>query len=231
VTTDLAALAAAVRSARRDLDRLAGRAQQVAKDGMAAEADITRLAERVELCASTAALLTRIGEEAQETAREMFNDLATRALRDIFGDEFSFCLVPGESGGQVSLEPVIRSSYDGEVIETPVLEARGGGMAVVVGFVLQLVMVLLTPAARKILFLDETFAFVSESYTDRLAEFIARVARGQGVQIVMITHDRTFAQYADVKVRLVLGADGVTRVFEGESELCQAEALSPSPAG
>jgi DNA repair exonuclease SbcCD ATPase subunit len=220
--TDLASLATAVRATRRDLDRQAGRAQQVARAWERAEADIGRLTDRVELCASTAALLTRIGEEAQESAREMFDDLATRALQDIFGDEFSFRLVPGEAGGQVTLEPVIRSEHDGEVIETPVLEARGGGMAVVVGFVLQLVMVLLTPSARKILFLDETFAFVSESYTDRLAEFIAKVARTKGVQVVMITHDRTFAQYADVKVRLVLGPDGVTRVFEGESELWRA---------
>jgi DNA repair exonuclease SbcCD ATPase subunit len=220
VATDLAALATAVRSTRRDLDRQAGRAQQVAKAGQQAEADIKRHLERAELCACTAALLTRIGEEAQESAREMFDDLATRALRDIFGDEFSFRLVPGETGGQVTLEPVIRSEYDGEVIETPVLEARGGGMAVVVGFVLQLVMVLLTPAARKILFLDEPFVFVSESFIDRLAEWIARVSRSRGVQIVMITHDRTFAQYADVKVRLVLGPGGVTQVYEGESELC-----------
>ena len=219
--TDLAGLTAAVQATRRSLDREAGRAQQVALAWQRAEEDIERLTERVELYAKTAALLTRIGEEAQESARAMFDDLATRALQDIFGDEFSFRLVPGEAGGQVTLEPVIRSVYDGEVIETPVLDARGGGMAVVVGFVLQLVMVLLTPGARKILFLDETFAFVSESYTDRLAEFIAKVARGRGVQIVMITHDRTYAQYADVKVRLVLGPGGVTQVFEGESELCR----------
>ena len=217
--TDLASLATAVQVTRRDLDRQAGRAQQVAKSWQAAEQDIARLTERTELYAKTAALLTAIGEEAQESARAMFDDLATRALQDIFGDEFSFRLVPGETGGQVSLEPVIRSEYDGEVIETPVLEARGGGMAVVVGFVLQLVMVLLTPGARKILFLDETFTFVSESYTDRVAEFIAKIARSRDIQIVMITHDRTFAQYADVRVRLVLGPGGVTQVFEGESEL------------
>lgn len=229
--TSLAELSAAVLATRRDLDRQAGRAQHVVAEGKRAEADIARLTERVALCAGTAALLTRIGEEAQESAREMFDDLATRALQDIFGDEFSFRLVPGEAGGQVSLEPVIRSEYNGEVIETPVLDARGGGMAVVVGFVLQLVMVLLTPGARKILFLDETFAFVSESYTDRLAEFIAKVARGKGVQVVMITHDRTFAQYADVKVRLVLGPGGVTQVYEGESELWLASLRRTRVAG
>lgn len=227
--TDLISLATAVRATRRGLDRQAGRAQQVAKDGHAAEADIARLEERTELYARTAALLTSIGEEAQENARSMFEDLATRALQVIFGEEFSFCLLAGESGGQVTLEPVIRSSYDGEVVETPVLDARGGGMAVVVGFVLQLVMVMLTPSAAKILFLDETFAFVSESFTDRVAEFVAEVAQRTGVQVVMITHDRAYAQYADVKVRLALGPGGVTQVYEGESELCRP--TRPVPPG
>lgn len=216
--TDLAALATAVQATRQSLDRQAGRAQQVAKAGKQAEADIAREEELTGVYAETAALLTRIGEEAQESARQMFEDLATRALQVIFGEELSFRLVPGEAGGQVTLEPVIRSQYGGQVIETGVLDARGGGMAVVVGFVLQLVMVLKTPHVRKVLFLDEAFRFVSDSYIDRLGEFLAEVAARTGVQVFMITHDRALTQYADVRVRLALGQDGVTQVFEGESE-------------
>jgi DNA repair exonuclease SbcCD ATPase subunit len=218
MTTDVAALAAGVQARRRDLDRQAGRAQQVAKAGKQAEADIARLEERAGLYAKVAALLTTIGEERQESARKMFEDLATLALRDIFGEELSFRLLPGESGGQVTLEPVIRSVHDGEVLETAVLDARGGGMVQVVAFVLRLVMVLLTPGVAKVLFLDETFRFVSESFTDRLGEFLRKVTDRQGMQITMITHDPAFAQYADVRVRLALGPGGVTQVYEGESE-------------
>jgi DNA repair exonuclease SbcCD ATPase subunit len=218
VTADVDALAAAVRARRRDLDRQAGRAQQVALAGKACEAEIARLEREADVNAKAAALLTSIGEEAQETARAMFEDLATRALQVIFGEEHQFLLLPGESGGQAALEPVIRSSYGGQVLETPVLEARGGGMAVVVGFILRLVMVLLTPDARKILFLDESFTFVSESYTGRLAEFLAEIAGRTGVQIVLITHDRAYAEHADARVRLVLGPDGMTQVRLGESE-------------
>jgi DNA repair exonuclease SbcCD ATPase subunit len=93
-------------------------------------------------------------------------------------------------------------------------------MAAVTGFALQLVMVLLDSRSRKILFLDESFGFVSEAYVDRVAEFLREVTRS-AVQIVMITHNRVFAQYADVRVRLALGPDGLTQVFEGETELCR----------
>jgi hypothetical protein len=218
VTTDLAAVAAAVQAARRGLDRQAGRAQQVAKEGIRAEAEIERLEGLAELCAKTSALLTRIGEAAQESARQMFEDLTTRALQDIFGEELSFHLVPGEAAGQVTLEPVIRSQYDGEVLETGLLDARGVGMAVVVGFVLQLVMVIKSPRAGKVLFLDESFAFVSASYRRPLARFLREVADRSGVQVVMSTHDPVYAEEADVLVRLALGPDKVTQVFEGESE-------------
>lgn len=216
--TDLAALADAVQATRRNLDRQAGRAQQVAEAGLAAEAEIARLEDLAGVCARTAALLTTIGEERQESARQAFEDLATRALRDIFGEDLSFHLVPGETGGQVTLEPVIRSEFGGEVLETSVLDARGVGMAVVVGFVLRLVMVLLSPQARKVLFLDETFAFVSASYRCQLARFLREVAGENGAQVVMITHDPVYTEEADVLVRLALGPDKVTRVFEGESE-------------
>lgn len=216
--TDLAALAAAVQATRRDLDRQAGRAQQVARAGKRAEAEIARCEEMAGVYAMTAALLTRIGEKAQESARQMFEDLTTRALRAIFGGDLSFHLVPGETGGQVTLEPVIRSEFGGEVLETGVLGARGVGMAVVIGFVLRLVMVILTPGVRKILFLDETFAFVGASYRRSLACFLREVAGENGVQVFMITHDPVYAEEADVLVRLVLGPDKVTQVYEGESE-------------
>lgn len=233
LTADVRSLAEQVRARRRQLDREAGRAQQVVKDGKAAEAEIARLAAEADRHAKAGALLTRIGEQRQETARLQFEQLATQALQVIFGEGLSFHFQAGESGGQATLEPVIRSMYGDTEIETPVLDARGGGLAAVTGFVLRLVMVLLTPHVRKVLFLDETFSFVGESYTGRLAEFLRQVADSTGVQVVMITHDSVYAQYADVKIRLVPGAGGRTQVIVGESELCRCRrrARLPSSTG
>jgi hypothetical protein len=218
VTTDVAALAAQVRSTRQHLDREAGRAWQVGQAWQAVEAEIATLEELAAQYARVAALLTTVGEEAQETARGRFEALATRALRHVFGENLSFGLVAGESGGQATLEAVIRSDYGGTITETPVLTARGGGMAAVTGFVMRLVMLLLTPGVRRILFLDESFGFVSESYVPRVASLLRDVADQAGVQVVLATHNPVFAQYADSRVRLALGDDGVTQVFENEVE-------------
>lgn len=216
--SDLDALCATARQLRQRVEREAGQAEQVARQGKAAEAEVARLTEEVERYLKVQTLLTTVGEEAQESARGQVEGLATRALQVIFGPELSFHLVPGERGGQATLDLMIRSDYGGSVTETPVLEARGGGMAAVVGFVLRLVVLLLTDGARRFLALDETFTHVSESYAGAVAEFLREVADKAGVQLLLVTHSPVYADYADAKVRLVLGPDGVTQVYEGESE-------------
>lgn len=215
---DLEALCLAARQRRQQAEREAGQAEQVARQGKAAEAEVAHLEAAVELHQKVQALLTSVGEEAQESARAQVEGLATQALQVIFGPELSFHLVPGERGGQATLDLMIRSDYGGTVTETPVLEARGGGIAAVVGFVLRLVVLLLTDEVRRFLALDETFVHVSDSYAAAVAEFLREVADKARVQLLLITHSPVYADYADVRVRLVLGPDGVTRVYEGETE-------------
>lgn len=212
-------LAHLVRQARQEVDRDSGRALQVAQQGKALEADLARLGEQAELYARVAALFTTVGEQAQETARHQFEALATHALQAIFGPGLSFHLLPGETGGQATLEAVIRSVHEGgAVIETPALSARGGGMVAVTGFICQLVMVLLTPGARNVLFLDETFAHVPVANRENVARFLREIVDRAKVQIVMATHDPVYAEFADSVVRFAPGADGHTRVFAGEAE-------------
>jgi DNA repair exonuclease SbcCD ATPase subunit len=219
ILEDSADLLAAVQRRRQQLERQVGQAEQLAVQISEAEAEVGRHRAVSELNARAAVLLTTIGEEAQETARGKVEELATRALQVIFGAQHSFRLEPGERGGQATLEMIIRSEYgDGEVIETGVLEARGGGMAAVVSFVLRLVVLLLTPDVANVLFLDESFAHVSARYEGRVAEFAAEVARKARVQLVLITHSPAFSDYADQAVRLELNDGGVTVVHKGESE-------------
>jgi hypothetical protein len=208
-----------VRRRRPLLDCQAGQAEQLAAQISATESELAGYRALAELNARAGALLTTIGEETQEVARGKVQELATRALQVIFGPEHEFLLKPGERGGQATLELLVRTQYPGgAVIETGVLEARGGGMAAVVGYVLRLVVLLLTPDLDNVLFLDESFGHVSARYEGRVAEFMAEVARKAGVQQLLITHSPTYADYADQAVRLELNEAGVTVVHRGESE-------------
>lgn len=216
--TDLDELTTRVRARRSELDRRTGEALSLARRGQAAEWEAELLAGELETYERVCGVLTRIGETEQADAQRQIEELVTRALQVIFGEELSFKLVPRVLRDQAALDFVLVSSYGGTVIETPVMEARGGGMAAVVGFVLRLVVLLLTPGARRFLALDESFAHVSASYEPRVAEFLREVADKAGVQLLLITHSSAYSDLADARYRLVLGPDGVTRVHAGESE-------------
>jgi ABC-type uncharacterized transport system YnjBCD ATPase subunit len=219
-------LAAQVRAARSQVDREAGEARAIGTAGLAATARVAELQEAVELHERVMQALTRVGEERQDHAQRQIEGLVTRALQAIFGENLSFHVVQSVRGGQAQVDFVIRSEHiaadelagpnlDAPVlVDTPVIGARGGGMAAVVGFLLRLVVLLLTPGARRILLLDETFAHVSAEYKPRVAEFLREVCDKAGVQVVMVTHDPDFSEVADASYGLSLGGDGATEVQE-----------------
>jgi ABC-type uncharacterized transport system YnjBCD ATPase subunit len=214
VTADLDT---AVRQARKDADREAAEAASVGRQGKAARAEVERLRASLELHEKVLGVLTSVGEARQESAQRQVEGLVTRALQVIFGEELSFHLVPSVKANRAEIDFVLRSRYGDSEVDTPVMEARGGGMAAVVGFVLRLVVLLLTPGARRVLFLDESFGMVSADYEPRLAEFLREVADKAGVQIVLITHSTAYSDLADTSYELSLGTDGVTRCTQGGS--------------
>jgi ABC-type uncharacterized transport system YnjBCD ATPase subunit len=212
VTTDLAH---AVRQARKDADREAGEAAVIGRQGKAAVAEVARLRESLELHEKVLLVLTSVGEARQESAQRQVEGLVTRALQAIFEENLSFHLVPSVKSNRAEIDFVLRSRYGDTEIDTPVMDARGGGMAAVVGFVLRLVVLLLTPGARRVLFLDESFGMVSAEYEPRLAEFLRQVADKAGVQVVLITHSKAYDDLADTSYELSLGADGATQMAQG----------------
>jgi DNA repair exonuclease SbcCD ATPase subunit len=211
VVTDLEL---AVRQARKRADTEAGEAQAVGRQGKAARAEVERLRASLELHEKVLGVLTSVGEARQESAQRQVEGLVTRALQAIFDENLSFHLVPSVKANRAEIDFVLRSRYGDAEVDTPVLEARGGGMAAVVGFVLRLVVLLLTPGARRVLFLDESFGMVSKSYEPRVADFLREVADKAGVQIVLITHSDAYSDAADQKYELELGPDGATVVRE-----------------
>lgn len=200
-----------VRQARHSYERRAGAARQLGEAGLRVQQEVSRLTAEVSRHTQVNALLTNLGEMAQRQSQEKLEQLVTRGLQVIFGSELSFHVQQSVKASQAVTEFVIRSTYNGTQIDTPVMEARGGGMAAVTGFMIRLVVLLLTPGARRILFLDETFGHVSREYEPRLAEFLQEVATRAGVQLVLVTHSDAY-DAADVKHRIEMGAGGVSAV-------------------
>lgn len=203
-----------IQQQRRQLDQAVGEARSLATRGKQLEQQVAELKDQALLYEQVAALLTGIGETRQNSALVQIEELVTRGLQTIFGDDLSFHAVQDVKANAAHTEFVIRSKVGAEVVETPVMEARGGGVAAVVGFLVRLVVLLLSDSKQRIMFLDETFAHVSTDYEPRLAEFIRSLVDHTGVQIVLVTHSTAYSDAADKIYHFSL-KDGVTQVREG----------------
>jgi DNA repair exonuclease SbcCD ATPase subunit len=199
--------------ARRLVDRQRTEAQMLAQQGKHLLQEIRQLNQVVELHEKAALVLTAIGEQRQDAAQRSIETLVTEGLQTIFGDELSFHLVPTVRAKSPVVDLIVRSQLsDGTLVDTDVLAARGGGLAAVVGFLLRLVILLLSSNRQDtVLFLDETFAHVSAEYLPRLIEFLKDLVAKTGVQIVLVTHDESFQEAADVIYHFQL-VDGLTQV-------------------
>lgn len=204
-----------VRQRRRELDTLTGEARQVIGRAKELRGDVERYTEDVSILEQVTVLLNSIGEDRQLKAQQDIEELVSRGLQSIFDDTLSFHIVQTVRGKTANVEFVVRTTLPDAVVDTPVMDARGGGVAATIGFLLRVVVMLLKGGSRSenILVLDETFAMVSAEYLPALGEFLREIVENTGIQIVMVTHQDQFMEYADKVYRFSM-SDGKTKAVE-----------------
>ena len=198
--TDFLELSTSIRNRRRELDAQTGELRNYAERGKALQAELVQLTETEEILSRVSAVLNSLGEQRQLAAQNSIEGLVTRGLQAIFDSTLSFHIIQTTKNNSSYVEFVVRDTYsDGTIQETSVMEARGGGLAATIGFLLRLVVMLLSnrDGRDNILILDETFAHVSAEYLEPLGEFLREIKEKTGVQIIMVTHQPEFIDYAD----------------------------------
>jgi len=212
---DLSQLTNRVRSARKIVDRRITEARVIATNGKQIKQEIILAEKDVDLYNKVAITLASIGEQRQTDAQNQIEELVTRGLTSIFSEDISFHLVQTQRGKTPEVKFLVKSrGLNGRMIETSVMDSRGGGLAAVVGFLLRLVILLLDKDAKEpILILDESFSHVSAEYERPLAEFIKELVDKTRVVIFMITHSDAFNEFADKRYKTKL-INGVTKIEE-----------------
>lgn len=209
---DLYTLVRRVRTVGRTLDHQLGEARALATSGQRIQADIAALRTDIARLERVSGVLSRIGETRQEQLQNHIEALVSQGLRTIFGDALTFHLIPGTERNTPVVNFEVRSHIGEHIVATDVMDARGGGLAATVGFLLRLVVLLLTHAkGETVMLLDETFTHVSAEYRPKLAAFLRELVDKTGVQIILVTHTEEFAAEADTRYRFEL-ADGATKV-------------------
>lgn len=207
----LSELKAAVGVERRKIDALTVEAKLVAEEGLRKKKDIEQAEALVADLEKVSVLLASISEEKQADAQRKIENLVTQGLQKIFGPDWSFHVVPSVRGKTPVVEFKVRTKMHNKMLETSVLDARGAGLASVVGFLLRLVLILLS-SKSSVLILDETFANLSDSYIPNLIEFIREIVDKTNLQIIMVTHEPRFAEVADKCYQFKLDEKGLTQV-------------------
>lgn len=192
-------------------ERATGEARGLVMRFRETQAEILEL-EKLTLSVDEAiGVLNSYADSRQETLQSKIETLVTEGLQTVFGDDLSFHAISKQQGKLAATEFVIRSKVGDDEIETPIMDARGGGVAAVAGFLLRVILLLLRTDARHVLFLDESFAQLSAEYEPRLAEFLRELVDRTGIQIVLVTHSDAYTDAADKIYRFAL-KDGITVV-------------------
>jgi len=200
-------------AARSDYERRAGQAKLLATQYKATIAEIEELTERVVYLEQIASLLNMYADERQAKVQGQIEAIVSKGLQTIFGEDLHLRIVTKLVGKRSEVDFVLVSKVGSETLETSIMDARGGGVAAVAGFLIQSVLVLLTPGLRPILFLDESFAQVSSEYLEPLSDFIKELTTRSPLQVVLVTHSEVFGDDADRKYRFSQ-TQGITSVEE-----------------
>lgn len=205
-----------IKKARSLVDQDLGRARALKTHGKKLEEEISSLTELRDSYEKAAAVLSSIGEDRQQQAQEKVEELVTRGLQTVFGDEYGFRIEQTSVGNRPEVNFLVKSVMeDGKVIETDVMSSRGGGLAAVVGFLLRVVIMLLSKKSQEsVIFLDETFGMLSAEYEGRMAEFLKKISEETGIAIVLVTHSDAYSDLADKRYRFDLNSKGLTTVKE-----------------
>lgn len=213
ISTAISAVESRLSDQEKALERRIGEARFIAKKRADLKQEISDLDATVLSLEEAIAVLNSYADTRQTELQRRIETLLTHGLQTIFGEEMSFKIKQSQKGKYMTADFVVLSKVGDQTIETSVLDARGGGVAAVAGFLLRLIILLLKQDSPAVLFLDETFAQLSAEYEPRLSEFIKELVEKTQVQIVMVTHSTAYSDHADRIYRFNLDG-GITQITE-----------------
>lgn len=161
------------------------------REGLAAE--LKTLGDECVLMTETEALLLHISGELLGKSTGTIDKLVTAGLRLVFQDQnLELTTETDKQRGKTAIKLLLKEN--GEA--APIKDSYGGGVLALVGVLLRVTTIMVLDL-RRILILDESLAHVSEQYIPATSRFLKKICDELGFEILMVTHQREFAQNAD----------------------------------
>lgn len=135
---------------------------------------------------------------------ESFSEIVTEGLQTIFHDQdIEFDVAVDQKRGKVWVDfETVQEGVRGQS-----LQSFGGGVSSVQSLLLRL-LVLLKKKLAKYLILDESLASLSEEYVPNAGEFIKKMCDELDIDLLLITHNKSFLEYSDTAYEASLDSGG-----------------------
>jgi DNA repair exonuclease SbcCD ATPase subunit len=151
-------------------------------------------------------ILRQIIERKSQDHLTKVRDLLSLALRTIFPDrEYAIEIELDEKRGASNASFYLLEKVGGDWLKTSLEDGCGGSIRAIVGFVLQIFYIRYFKLPP-VVFLDESFGAISESYVQTLMVFMHKLVDLKDFHFVLITHDPRVLPYVDRSYRI---RDGV----------------------
>lgn len=135
--------------------------------------------------AAAQAIIAAVAQTTQEYAHARIAGIVTRCLAAVFDEPYSFKLIFERKRRNTEARPTfIRDGHEYSFDEV------GGGVVDVAAFALRLAaLLMMRPAPRRVLFLDEPFKHLSRGHTGRVRLLLETLSKEMRVQFVIVTHN------------------------------------------
>lgn len=198
INSEISSLRKRVDALRTSLAKREGERDSLVRTKVRLETVIEHMHNRVADLDLIKAYLTQFADERQDKVYRQIEATVSEGLRSVFEEDMRLEISTKLVGSRTELQLTLVSNTDEGELRTAIMDSRGGGVAAIVGFLIQAVLVLLTPGLRSVIFLDEPFRGVSSDFQAPLGEFISDLCERTGLQVVMVTHQTEIAETADV---------------------------------
>ncbi len=190
----------------RSLSRLEGERQAIGRSLEDARDRVVATGDDAELLDTVLGLLQDMEGAWQKKFQESIEHIISDGLSVVFGEPLVVRITPTIKSDMSSVTfTLIR---DGN--EEDILNGQGGGFIAVISFLMRVVLILAAePRMRRIIIMDEPFAHVSPGFRVRLAEMLVSIIDRLDFQLIMVSHEDEYIEYADIAYRLDL-EDSVT---------------------
>jgi len=145
------------------------------------------------LLTDTESLLFHISSQVLGSSTGAIDKLVTAGLQVVFEDQnLALETELDKQRGKTAIK--LKLTESGET--APIRDGYGGGVLALVGVLLRVTTILILDL-RRFLVLDESLSHVSDQYIHPTSKFLKKLCEDLGFEILMVTHQQEFAEYAD----------------------------------